>query len=573
MANQGDIMNKKWWMESVGYQIYPKSFYDTNDDGIGDLPGILEKLDYLNNLGIDLVWICPFYDSPMDDNGYDVKDFFGVNKIFGSMDDVKKIIEKAHDYGMKIVLDYVLNHTSDEHPWFIESKSSKDNPYRDYYIWHDGKVIDGKKTEPTNWGSFFGGSAWQYEEKTDSYYMKIFSKKMPDLNWKNAEVRNEMAHVARRWLDLGIDGFRIDAVSHLDRAPFEDAKGKPGEQYPLDYHKYSNQPKVHDYLKELNTKVFSSYNCLTIGEVGGSAPIEEGIRYSAFESNELSMVFSFDHNWCNNIHDINHPKHLKTDVIRLKQAFSLWQTAMAEKGWIPLNWLNHDQPRLISHYGSKKYPLQSGKMLATALHLMRGTPFIYQGEEIGMTNFPFEDVSDFNDITSISNYQNHLRLAPDDPETALRKAAMHSRDNARTPMQWTSGFYAGFSTVKPWINVNPNYRKINVERHLKDPNSLFYHYKKLISLRKDSVYKEVILWGDFTLKDPEDKQHFTYLRTYNDVTLLVINSFSDHQTSYDLSNYEILDILIHNHQKIKIKNQSIKLQPYESIVFAVKEKS
>jgi oligo-1,6-glucosidase len=566
-------MNRKWWMESVGYQIYPKSFYDTNQDGIGDLPGILHQLDYLNMLGVNLIWICPFYDSPMDDNGYDVRDFFGVSKEFGTMEDVKNIIDKAHGFGIRIVLDYVLNHTSDEHPWFIESKSSKDNPYRDYYIWHEGRMIDGKRVEPTNWGSFFGGSAWQYEKTSDSYYMKIFSKKMPDLNWRNPKVRQEMASVAIQWLDLGIDGFRIDAVSHLDRAPFIDAEAKPGEQYPLDYFKFSNQPMVHPYLKELNQTVFSQYECVTIGEVGGSASIEEGIKYSAFDSNELSMVFSFDHNWCNNIFDIDHPKYLKTDVIKLKRAFSLWQTSLKGIGWIPLNWFNHDQPRLISHYGSRKHPLSSGKMLATTLHFMKGTPFIYQGEEIGMTNYPFDDVSDFKDISSISSYQYHLDLAPDDPVSALRKAAMRSRDNARTPMQWTSGFYAGFSSVKPWIKVNPNYQKVNVERNLKDPHSLFYHYQKLIQLRRDSIYKDIILWGDYELKDPDDPHHYTYKRTYHNQMLLVINSFSNQKTTYDLSQYEILDTVIHNEKKIKIKDQKILLRPYESIVFAVKEKS
>jgi oligo-1,6-glucosidase len=566
-------MNRKWWMESVGYQIYPKSFFDTNQDGIGDLPGILHKLDYLKMLGVNLIWICPFYDSPMDDNGYDVRDFFGVSSVFGTMEDVKNIIDKAHGLGIRIVLDYVLNHTSDEHPWFIESKSSKDNPYRDYYIWQEGRIIDGKRVEPTNWGSFFGGSAWNYDETTDSYYMKIFSNKMPDLNWKNPKVRHEMAMVAQQWLDLGIDGFRIDAVSHLDRAPFVDAEAKAHELYPLDYFKFSNQPMVHPYLKELHEKVFSNYDCVTIGEVGGSASIQEGINYSAFDSKELSMVFSFDHNWCNNIFDIDHPKHLKTDVIKLKQAFNLWQTSLKDIGWIPLNWFNHDQPRLISHYGSKKYHLKSGKMLATALHMMKGTPFIYQGEEIGMTNYPFEDVSDFNDISSISSYQYHLDLAPDDPVTALRKAAMRSRDNARTPMQWTSGFNAGFSSVKPWMKVNPDYQKINVERNLNDQNSLFYHYQKLISLRRDSSYSSVILWGDYELKDEDDPNHYTYTRTYQDQKLLVINSFSNKKTTYNLSQYEIIDTVMHNEKKIKIKDQHILLRPYESIVFAVKEKS
>jgi len=290
------MMVKKWWMDAVGYQIYPKSFFDSNDDGIGDLKGIINKLEYLSELGINLLWICPFYDSPMDDNGYDVRNFFDVDSSFGTMDDVAMLIKRAHELNIKIILDYVLNHTSDEHPWFIESRKDKLNPYRDYYIWNDGKMIDEKKVEPTNWGSFFGGSAWNYDEPTDSYYMKIFSNKMPDLNWKNEKVQNEMIEVAKKWLDLGIDGFRIDAVSHLDRAELVDAISHDNETYPLDWHKFSNLPKVHDYLQKLHQEVFLPYDCLAIGEVGGEALIEQGVKYASFGSNELSMVFNFDHN-------------------------------------------------------------------------------------------------------------------------------------------------------------------------------------------------------------------------------------------------------------------------------------
>ncbi|MCR3906708.1 MAG: alpha-glucosidase [Tenericutes bacterium] len=564
-------MDKKWWMESIGYQIYPKSFFDSNDDGIGDLNGIYQKLEYLKDLGVNLIWICPFYDSPMDDNGYDVRNFFDVAKEFGTMDDVNKLIEKAHQLGIKVILDFVLNHTSDEHPWFIESRSSVDNPYRDYYIWHEGRQKDGQKIEPTNWGSFFGGSCWKYDEPTDSYYMKIFSDKMPDLNWKNEKVHDEMIQIAKKWLDKGIDGFRIDAVSHLDRAEYEDVKGST-DRYPLDWHKFSNLPKVHDYLKKLNQEVFSKYDCLTIGEVGGAASIDQGIKYASFDRDELSMVFNFDHNWCNNLHEVTSTKQLKTNVVLLKSVFNKWQESFKDIGWLPLNWLNHDQPRLMSQYGDYKFPKASGKMLATALHMMRGTPFIYQGEEIGMTNFPFEDVSQFNDISSVGTYRYHLEKEPDDPVKALKKAALRSRDNPRTPMQWSNDIYAGFSTEKPWMMVNPNYKTINVEKNLKDQDSLWYHYQRLIDLRKNSKYRDVIIYGEYQLLDPDDQNLYTYKRILKDQTLLIINSFSRKKLKYDLSSYEMINKVISNYQKQSIKNQTIYLKPYESIVFEVKEK-
>jgi len=562
-------VNKKWWMESVGYQIYPKSFYDSNDDGIGDLPGIIYKLDYLKTLGVDLLWICPFYDSPMDDNGYDVRNFFDVAKEFGSMDDVKRLISEAKARDIKIVLDFVLNHTSDEHPWFIESRKSLDNPYRDYYIWHEGKMKDGKKIEPTNWGSFFGGSAWKHDELTDSYYMKIFSDKMPDLNWKNEAVHDAMIEVANKWLDLGVDGFRIDAVSHLARAPFEDTNVS-NDKYPLDWFKFSNLPDVHTYLKKLNEKVFSKRDVLTIGEVGGSASIDQGIKYAAFDSHELSMVFNFDHNWCNNGFEIDKPKYLKTNVKCLKEAFTSWQLAFKDIGWLPLYWLNHDQPRVMSQYGSPKYKLESGKMLATMLHMLKGTPFIYQGEEIGMTNYPFEDVTDFNDISSKAAYYRELEKEPDNPPKALRKASMSSRDNARTPMQWTHEFNAGFTKGIPWLKINPNYKKINVRKALKDQHSLFHHYQKLIDLRKHSEYKDVIVYGEFIPVESSD-QFFVYERVSRDNRLLIINSFSDRKEAYELED-EIIKIVLSNYEKVELKGHKITLKPYQAIILELKEK-
>jgi len=561
---------KKWWMESVGYQIYPKSFYDSNNDGIGDLNGIYEKLDYLASLGVNLIWICPFYDSPMDDHGYDVRNFFDVSEEFGTMEDVAKLIEKAHDLGIKIILDFVLNHTSDEHPWFIESRKSKDNPYRDYYIWHDGQIKNGIKVEPTNWGSFFGGSCWKYDELSDSYYMKIFSDKMPDLNWKNEKVRQELIEVGQKWLDIGIDGFRLDAISHLDRAEFKDIENTKDE-YPLDWHKFSNLPKVHDYIKELNQKLFSKSDCLTIGEVGGGASIASGLKYASFDSNELSMVFNFDHNWCNNIDDVLSTKKLVTDVLRLKRVFDKWQSAFKDTGWLPLNWLNHDQPRLMSHYGNHKHPLESGKMLATVIHMMRGTPFIYQGEEIGMTNFLFEDVNQFKDISSVNAYHRCLLEDPD-PVLALKKAALKSRDNPRTPMQWSKGFNAGFSWGKPWMPVNYDYKRINVEKSLKNKNSLWYHYQKLIQLRRFSEYHDIITYGKFKMIDLEDENLLNYLRYDASEMLLVINSFASETIVYDISSYHIISTVISNYKKQSIKNNKIILKPFESIVFKVKEK-
>ncbi|AUD63330.1 glucohydrolase [Tenericutes bacterium MO-XQ] len=563
-------MQKKWWMESVGYQIYPKTFYDTNHDGIGDLNGIYEKLNYLNDLGVNLIWICPFYDSPMDDNGYDVRDFFKVSEIFGTIEDFRKLVDKAHELGIKIVMDFVLNHTSDEHPWFIESKSSKDNPYRDYYIWHEGKEKDGVKVEPTNWGSFFGGSCWNYDEITDSYYMKIFSNKMPDLNWKNEKVQDEMISVGKWWLDFGVDGFRIDAVSHLDRDEYIDVEGSK-DKYPLDWHKFSNLPKVHDYLKKMHKELFKPYDALTIGEVGGSASIDQAKKYAGFDRNELSMVFNFDHNWCNNLFEVTNPKKLKTNVKQLKETFNRWQEAFKEGGWLPLNWLNHDQPRLMSQYGDYKYPIESGKMLATALHMMRGTPFIYQGEEIGMTNYPFEDVNDFNDISSKATYTYELEKTPDDSVRALKVASLRSRDNARTAMQWDDSSYAGFSDVKPEVLYHENYKKINVENQLLNQNSLWHHYQKLIDLRRHSNYHDVITYGTYHQLDIDRDDIYVYERLLNNQKLLIINSFTRKKVFYDLTGYSIEDVLISNYKNQKYKDQKIMLRPYESIVLVVKE--
>ena len=561
-------MIKKWWMESIGYQIYPKSFFDTNHDGVGDLKGIISKLPYLKSLGIDLIWICPIYDSPMDDNGYDVRDFFNIDQMFGTIEDMKELIGRAHQLGIKVILDYVLNHTSDEHPWFIESRKSKDNPYRDYYIWADPKIKNGKRTEPTNWGSFFGGSCWQYDQLTNSYYMKIFSNKMPDLNWKNQDVRKKMIEVGKWWLNLGIDGFRIDAVSHLGRMAFEDIDNTD-ERYPLDASKFSNLDVVHTYLEQMYEQLFKPYDVVAIGEVGGNASLESTLAYASFNSKQLSMVFTFDHNWCNNVFDIEDIKDLKTDVIKLKQTFIKWQSAFKDKGWVPLNWLNHDQPRLVSHYGHPLFKKHSAKMLAQLMYLMRGTPFVYQGEEIGMTNFPFSDEKQFDDISSIHTYKYLTKEKQLSKKEALFKTGIKSRDNARTPMQWSNEAYAGFSTAKPWMAVNPDYINVNVDNNLKDEDSIWYYYQHLFRLRKKSKYSETIIYGDIEFLDIENPNLITYLRSDSNHLLLVINSFNSKQMTYDLSMYKNTKIILSNDKTHKIDQQTINLMPYGAVVLEV----
>lgn len=562
---------RKWWMESIGYQIYPKSFYDSNNDGVGDLQGIIKKLPYLKELGINLLWICPFYDSPMDDNGYDVRDFFKVSEEFGTITDFKELLAEAKALGIKIILDFVLSHTSDEHAWFIESKSSKDNPKRDYYIWEDGQIINGAEYPPNNWGSFFNGSAWKKDPTTNMYYMKIFSDKMPDLNWKNKDVRRSMLEVGKWWLDLGIDGFRIDAVSHLAREPYK-ADNNPDEPFniALNWNKFSNLPPVHTYLKELNKDLFSKYDALTIGEVGGAASISEGLKYSSFKSNELSMVFNFDHNWCNNLGEINDYKDLKTNVKDLKNVFNNWQKAFETEGFLPLNWLNHDQPRLMSHYGNLNYPLESGKMLATALYLMRGVPFVYQGEEIGMTNYPFSKLSEFRDVSSISHYNSlDSNLGVEEKIWQVKKT---SRDNPRTPIQWNDSDYGGFSKVKPWINVNPNYNEINVANNLANPNSLWYHYQNVFKLRNNPNYKETLIYGTYKQIMLEHEYLYVYERALDNQLILVIASFNESNETFDLYNYEIIKNLLSNYPNLEINDNLLNLRPFEAIVLEVRRK-
>lgn len=564
-------MKKKWWMEAVGYQIYPRSFYDSNGDGIGDINGVIRKLDYLKDLGINMIWLCPFYKSPMDDNGYDVSDYFDIAKEYGTLEDVKNLIREAHDRDIKVVADLVLNHTSDEHPWFIESRKSKDNPYRDYYIWKPGKIDEnGLEVEPTNWASFFGGSAWRKNELTNEYYMKIFSNKMPDLNWKNENLREEIYKMTTWWIDTGIDGFRVDAVSHIARDnSFSDSKKENDEKYVGDWNKFSNLPKVHDHLKELNEKVLSKYDVMTVGEVGGDATVEDALKYAGFDSDEFNMVFNFSHNWCNNGHDAKNYDEIETDLIKLKKALSKWQEGLYSKAWNPLYWLNHDHPRVASMYGNiKEYHNKSCKMLCNSLYFMWGTPFIYNGEEIGMTNYPFTKIEEFNDV-AIHNQYNILKAEGKNTEEFLTSIALRSRDNARTPMQWNKGENAGFTSGKPWMKVNPNKTKINVEDQLKDDDSILSHYKKVIELRKNREYKDVIVYGDYKLLDKDNETVYSYLRSYNDKKILVISNFFDVETTLNIDNLYPKKIIISNYSDSSSDLSELTLRPFESIIFEV----
>lgn len=548
-------MKKAWWKEAVVYQIYPRSFCDSNGDGIGDLNGITSKLDYLKELGIDVIWLSPVYKSPNDDNGYDISDYEDIMTEFGTMDDFDKMLAAAHDRGIKIVMDLVVNHTSDEHPWFVESRSSKDNEKRDYYIWKEGK--DGK--EPTNWGSAFSGPAWKYDEKTDMYYLHLFSVKQPDLNWENPKVRKEVFDMMTRWCEKGIDGFRMDVISLISKPEgYPDAKvvGLYGDMGIC-----ANGPKVHDYLKEMNEKVLSKFDIMTVGETAG-VTLEEAKKYANTDGSELNMVFQFEHM------DLDGGEKFKWStqpmpLVPLKENLSKWQKGLDGVAWNSLYFCNHDQPRIVSRLGdeSDAYRELSAKCIATCLHMMQGTPYVYQGEELGMTNTVFNSVDDFRDLESINAYRELVESGLYTDEDMFPKIAHKSRDNARTPMQWDASENAGFTTGKPWIAVNPNYKKINVADQLKREDSVFHYYQKLIRLRKEN---EIIVYGNYELLLPEDENIFAYKRTLDNQKLLVVCNFSKSEQRFDFSGYENAKVLISNYNR-DAREDGI-LKPYEATV-------
>lgn len=548
-------MKKAWWKEAVVYQIYPRSFCDSNGDGIGDLNGITSKLDYLKELGIDVIWLSPVYKSPNDDNGYDISDYEDIMTEFGTMDDFDKMLAAAHDRGIKIVMDLVVNHTSDEHPWFVESRSSKDNEKRDYYIWKEGK--DGK--EPTNWGSAFSGPAWKYDEKTDMYYLHLFSLKQPDLNWENPKVRKEVFDMMTRWCEKGIDGFRMDVISLISKPEgYPDAKvvGLYGDMGIC-----ANGPKVHDYLKEMNEKVLSKFDIMTVGETAG-VTLEEAKKYANTDGSELNMVFQFEHM------DLDGGEKFKWStkpmpLVPLKENLSKWQKGLDGVAWNSLYFCNHDQPRIVSRLGdeSDAYRELSAKCIATCLHMMQGTPYVYQGEELGMTNTVFNSVDDFRDLESINAYRELVESGLYTDEDMFPKIAHKSRDNARTPMQWDASENAGFTTGTPWIAVNPNYKKINVADQLKREDSVFHYYQKLIRLRKEN---EIIVYGNYELLLPEDENIFAYTRSLDGKKLLTVCNFSKSEQKFDFSGYENAKVLISNYNRDARKDGILK--PYEATV-------
>ncbi|WP_409272274.1 alpha,alpha-phosphotrehalase [Neobacillus sp. SCS-31] len=558
-------MREPWWKRSVVYQIYPKSFKDTTGNGIGDLQGIIDKLDYLKELGVDVVWLTPIYKSPQRDNGYDISDYFSIHEEYGTMDDFDRLLDEAHKRGLKLIMDIVVNHTSTEHPWFQESRKSKDNPYRDFYIWRDG--VDGGP--PTNWESKFGGNAWEYDEQTGQYYLHLFDVTQADLNWENEKVREKVYDMMKFWFEKGVDGFRLDVINLIskDQSFPNDDKGD-GRRF------YTDGPRVHEFMKEMNREAFSKYDSMTVGEMS-STTIENCIQYSNPESKELSMTFNFHHlkvdyeggdKWT--LADF--------DFIALKRILSTWQEEMnGGGGWNALFWCNHDQPRVVSRYGDDgEYRVESAKMLATTIHMMQGTPYIYQGEEIGMTNPGFESIEDYRDVESLNIFRLKKAAGMDEKEI-LEILKSKSRDNSRTPVQWDASANAGFTSGTPWIGVAGNYRDINVEKALADKDSVFYHYKMLIGLRKEY---DIITHGDYKLILAEDQRIFAYTRSWNGETLLVVNNFYGKNAQFELPDDVRIEgvggkasVLISNYKDHPKDYRSFTLRPYESVVFHIKK--
>ena len=541
-------MEKKWWHSSVVYQIYPRSFKDSNNDGIGDINGIIEKLDYLKELGIDVIWLSPVYKSPNDDNGYDISDYCDIMDEFGTMDDMDRLLDEGNKRGIKIVMDLVVNHTSDEHKWFIEARKSKDNEYRDYYVWRDGF----NDKEPNDLESMFSGSAWELDKQTNQYYLHLFSKKQPDLNWENPKVRNEVYKMMNYWIDKGIGGFRMDVIDLIGKLP--------------DKKITANGPKLHEYIQEMNRETLRDKDLLTVGETWGATP-EIGKMYSGPARNELSMIFQFEHIMLDQ--EGEEKWDLKQlNLLDLKRILSKWQTALGDEGWNSLFWNNHDLPRIVSRWGNdKEYRVKSAKMLATLLHGMKGTPYIYQGEELGMTNVKFDNIEDYNDIESLNMYKERISKGYKHEEI-MESIYAKGRDNARTPIQWDDSEYGGFSTSKPWLAVNKNYKYINAKNCLKDNDSIFYHYKKLIEIRKNN---ETIIYGDYNLLCEDDKNIFAYTRKLDGDTILVVCNFYNIETKINYEgDYESLEILISNYSDSSINLSNLKLRPYEAIMYRIK---
>lgn len=550
-------MEKKWWKEAVAYQIYPRSFMDSNNDGIGDLQGIISKLDYLKDLGIDVIWICPVYKSPNDDNGYDISDYQDIMSDFGTMEDFNELLSEIHKRNMKIIIDLVINHTSDEHPWFIESRSSKQNPKRDWYIWREGK--DNK--EPNNWESIFKGSAWEYDENTKEYYLHLFSKKQPDLNWENEDMRNEIYKMINWWLDKGIDGFRVDAISHINKEEgLVDMDNPDNLKYVPSFDKHMNVEGIHDYLRELKENTFSKYDIMTVGEANG-VKAEQATDWVGENDGKFNMLFQFEHIDLWNSSEFNLPN--------LKKVWNKWQVNLENDGWNALFIENHDITRVVSSWGDDtRFLKESAKALGLLYFMHKGTPFIYQGQEIGMTNVRFDSIEKYNDVKSINIYEEKINEGVSVNE-ALKAVASISRDNARTPMQWDSTNYAGFSENTPWIDVNENYKSINVESQLANENSVLNFYKKLIKIRKENPS---LIYGRYDMILEEDEKIYAYTRTLDNDKYVVIVNLSDEEALYK---YDDLDLIYEN---LMIANYKVRehgilkelvLKPYEARLYKV----
>ena len=553
-------MEKRWWKESVVYQIYPRSFCDSNGDGIGDLNGITGKLDYLKELGIDVIWLSPVYKSPNDDNGYDISDYQAIMDEFGTMEDFDRMLATAHEKGIKIMMDLVVNHTSDEHKWFIESRKSTDNPYRDYYIWRPAKE-DGSL--PNNWGSCFSGPAWEYDKTTDMYFLHLFSKKQPDLNWDNPAVRQDVFDMMNWWLKKGVDGFRMDVISLISKEPGLPDK-EPGINGYATFNVSANGPHVHEYLQEMRQKALNNADTITVGECSG-VTLEEAKKYARSDEKELNMVFQFEHMDVDSDEKAGKWTTRKMDLRNLKKILTRWQKGLQDIAWNSLYWENHDQPRSVSRFGndSDEYREISAKMLATCIHMMQGTPYVYQGEELGMTNCPFNTLDNFRDLESINAFHELTEQGKMTEEDMMATIGYKGRDNARTPMQWDDSAYAGFSTTNPWIMVNPNYTKINAKDQVNREDSVFKYYQKLIKLRHES---ELIVYGTYDLILDDDKDIYAYIRTLGDEKLIVYCNFSENTREVELpEEFVNKKVLISNYSDAKA-NQKITLRPYEAIV-------
>lgn len=557
-------MKQPWWKKAVVYQIYPKSFKDTTGNGIGDLQGIIEKLDYLKTLGIDVIWLTPIYASPQRDNGYDISDYFSIHQDYGTMEDFERLLAEAHRRGIKVIMDMVVNHTSTDHEWFQQARSSKENRYRHFYIWKDAKP-DG--SPPTNWTSKFGGSAWEYDEQTGQYYLHLFDVTQADLNWENEELRKTIYEMMHFWFQKGIDGFRLDVINLIskDQRFLDDDESLPlgdGRRF------YTDGPRIHEFLQEMNREVFSKYDIMTVGEMS-STTIDHCIQYTNPARNELNMTFNFHHL------KVDYPNGEKWvaapfDFLALKRILSTWQVEMNKGGgWNALFWCNHDQPRIVSRYGNDgAYHKESAKMLATVIHMMQGTPYIYQGEEIGMTNPKFERIEEYRDVETLNMYKILLEQGKTEAEV-LEILKCKSRDNSRTPMQWDDSPHAGFTTGTPWIHVAPNFKEINVKKALEDPTSIFYHYKRLIELRKNY---DIITTGNYQLLLEDHPQIFAYVRNGDGEKLLVVANFFAGQTEFVLPNELDINgytsrILLSNYNDSSEHVQEIMLRPYEAIVY------